>query len=568
MKTRLAIFALLLIPALVYGAPVEINPSAGSYNLLKSATSHIAANLQVIGIKLFFVLTLLQLVITGYGQVMAGEIEASLGKFAKAMIWVSFVLYLMTNQHASAFIGNTVQYFMNHAIGWAIPGNVTTRFDVNGIISTGLKALGHVDQAILKATAGAKDAVTGGSDGVLGMLNPFTIGDRADGMAKIIYAGAIQIIIVLTILLTCGYVALKIFMVKIEAALILAILPLSLAFLGLNAMRDQGFAPFKSMLALIYRIVILGAIVGGMAAVGSDIEKIANGDPNADIYELGLMMCFGFVILAFLAYKSDQIAASLASGSANLGSGDAVGGVMAGAAAGGIVGAAAGAATGSVKSMADVMKGLTGGGGGSIKNASTRGTGNTPIEPAPSRPLASMNSSSTAYSGDKPPQRSSSSSSSSNNSTSSSPSGTSSSPSGTSSSPSGTSSSPSGASSSPSGSTSESFNNGGSTRSQSMSADHAQSSTPIKASGRTGNLEGSGSGNAQPISPGSGENAGIGAPPQRDVANEVAKLVDVMSAPKKEKAMDKLSRNAGELGRREEQNSQATSVSLNTHHTD
>jgi len=359
--------------------PTSIN---AIFDTMAASTSHIAASLQAIGIKLFFSLALLQLVITGYGLIASGDIEQSLGKYARSFIWISFCIWLMSNNRAYNFLANTIQYFLDHAIGWA--SGTQANFDVGGIVATGITAVGNVYAAV--ATAAIPK-----SSGVSAIVSYFTSG----GLLQAVYGVTIMIFTVLLIAATCLYLALKVFMVKIEAMIVLAIMPLSLSFLGLNALRDQGFAPFKSVLALIYRIVILGAVTGGLAGASGAVAAYAVANPSATTLELGFCLSFGFVVLAFLAYKSDQIATSLANGSASMGSGDVAGAAMAAAAAAGAVtagiGAVAGAGAGNAekKGMGGFMKSLFGR-GGTISNASTRGAGKTP-EPAPARPLASLN---------------------------------------------------------------------------------------------------------------------------------------------------------------------------------
>lgn len=563
----LAMFLCAPIYAFAAGTEIPVDPTASAYSYLYGATSQIANNLQSVAIKLFFALTVLQLVITGYGQVMAGEIEASIGKFAKAMIWVSFVLYLMTNQHASAFIGNTLQYFLNHAIGWA-SGDATARFNVGGILNTGMQAMGSTAAAIAKASVPTPSL----EKVAMAVLAPGAA--AAAALGTILYASLMTLLIYIIIIGVCGYIGLKVFMVKVEAALVLAIMPLSLAFLGLNAMRDQGFAPFKHMLALVYRIVILGAIVGGLAGVAGQMNNYANSAADPNVLEVSLLMLFGFVILAFLAHKSDSIASSLASGSASLGSGDIVGAALSGAAAGGVAGAVTGAATGSVKSMAEVMKGLTGGSNGSLSNASSRGTGNTPIEPAPSRPMASLSSGGASVSGSGAPKRSTSTSGNSGASSASASGGGSTAPSqdstgsssatpSSSSSTGDTSSSSSAPARSDAGNESGSGSSGGSSiPQQSMNSRASDSSSPSSAPSRA--AAGSSSILQQPMNAGVSEGAGIGGVPQRAGGPQP----DLSSPPRKETNSEKLKRNANELGKRIEQENTTTSVTLNTHHTD
>jgi type IV secretion system protein TrbL len=550
MKKHLLLATLLCAPVFAYaaGTAITVDPTSSAYSYLYAATGQIANNLQAMAIKLFFVLTALQLVISGYGEVAKGDIESSLVKYARALVWTSFVLYLMTNQHASSFIGNTLQYFLNHAIGWA-SNDSTARFNSGGILQTGLHAMSSTATAIAKASVPTPSL----EKVAMAILAPGAAAGAAIG--TILYSSLMIILIYIIIIAVCGYIALKVFMVKIEAALVLAILPLNLAFLGLNAMRDQGIAPFKHMLALAYRIVILGAIVGALAQVGDQMNTYANSEADPNVLQVSLLMLFGMVILAFLAHKSDAIASSLTSGSASLGSGDIVGAAMSGAAAGGMAGAAAGAATGSAKSMSDVMKGLTGGSGGSISNASSRGTGTTAPEPAPSKPLSSMGSGGGSSGGSGAPKRSASTGGNSGSSSPSASGGSSSAQSSTG----GGSSAPS-QDSSGSSSASPSSSSAGDTSSSSSAPSRSPSGNNESSSGSSG----SSSIPQQPMNSGAGESAGIGGAPQRAGGQQP----EPTTAPRKETNAERLKRNAGELGKRVEKEASTTSVSINTHHTD
>lgn len=384
MKKLIVLTILLFAPAMAF-AGID-NPTNDAITLLGKSAITLSISLQAIAIKILFSLSLLQFVITGYGQIASGEIDATLIKFSKAIVWVSFCLLLMTNDVAADFIGKTINYFLDSAIGWAT--STPTHFDVGGIMTAGFTAMLNVFKAVNMAAVP---------------------GSLFSNLAGFVFAGPMAIvdylwvgIIAAIILLSCGYIALKVFMIKIEAIIVICILPLSLSFLGLNALRDQGFAPFKSMLALIYRIIVLAMVVGMLDGIGQNILALAkNPDAILGIYIPLLSTAFGFVIAAFLAHKSDSIATSLANGSASLGSGDAVAGVMAAAAVATGVGAVAGAAASGGKSMASVMKSMSpGGGGGSVSNASGSGSGGMPRtpEPAPQRPAASVVS-------DKPPVR-------------------------------------------------------------------------------------------------------------------------------------------------------------------
>lgn len=189
-------------------------------------------------------------------------------------------------------------------------------------------------------------------------------------------------------------------MLSLELALTVMLSPLSFSFLGMNALKDQGIAPFKSLISLAYRIILLGIIFTAFSKVMDVGAAALNGIQwsNPLNYGKGLNIIFStltaFPFLAYLVYKSDSIAASLANGSTNMGPGDIAGAAAAGAAAGAAAasgGASAAAGAGKAgQSMGDFMKGLPGGGGGLVSNASSSGVGPAPVGPPPQSPSMSM----------------------------------------------------------------------------------------------------------------------------------------------------------------------------------
>ncbi|MEM8519069.1 hypothetical protein [Janthinobacterium sp. CAN_S7] len=194
------------------------------------------------------------------------------------------------------------------------------------------------------------------------------------------------------------YIAIKIHMLHLELGLIVMLAPLSFSFLGLKALKDQGIAPFKSLISLIYRIIVLGIICAAFSEVvdvaAANLDKLSWKNPFDWAAKVNVIfsMISAFPVLAFLVYKSDSIASSLASGSTNMGTGDVAAAAAAGAAmaATGGTAAAAGvnAGTNAIQSMSSFMQGS----GGDVSNASARGSGQTPSQ-APSR-AASMSTAS------------------------------------------------------------------------------------------------------------------------------------------------------------------------------
>ncbi|WP_316659749.1 hypothetical protein [Ralstonia condita] len=205
-------------------------------------------------------------------------------------------------------------------------------------------------------------------------------------------------------LFACGaYLALKVFMMQLELGIIVMLAPFNFSLLGLKALREQGMAPFKSLLAFIYRVILLTVIFKAFGLVvsnaGAAIKDVASMSWS-DALQIGsaiktvLYSVAAFPILAFLAFKSDSLASSLASGSSSMGVNDVAGAAAAGAAAGAAIasgGAAAiGAAGKAPKSMAGFMDNLAGG-GGSVSNASPMGAGgDPPVFHAPEPALSSV----------------------------------------------------------------------------------------------------------------------------------------------------------------------------------
>lgn len=219
-------------------------------------------------------------------------------------------------------------------------------------------------------------------------------------------------------LFACGaYLALKVFMMQLELGIIVMLAPFNFSLLGLKALREQGLAPFKSLLAFVYRVILLTVIFKAFGLVvsnaGAAIKDVASMSWS-DALQIGsaiktvLYSVAAFPILAFLAFKSDSLASSLASGSSSMGVNDVAGAAAAGAAAGAAIasgGAAAiGAAGKAPKSMAGFMDKLAGG-GGSVSNASSLGGGGDP--PVFHAPEPALSVGAPAGGGASAPQRSS-----------------------------------------------------------------------------------------------------------------------------------------------------------------
>lgn len=197
------------------------------------------------------------------------------------------------------------------------------------------------------------------------------------------------------VLASGAYLACRVFMFYLELGMILLISPVSFALFGLSTFKEQGLAPIKGVISLLYRALLFGCIFGAYKYVNDSLADVINNTSWINITTLpsnitklisGLL---AYPVLLFLAFKSDSIAASLASGSSSMGTGDIAQAAAAGAAAGSVAAAAgsatANAAGGAPQSMADFMSSMSG--GGSIKNAGGMGGGGA--SPATFTPPAS-----------------------------------------------------------------------------------------------------------------------------------------------------------------------------------
>lgn len=359
---------------------------------LQQSTTNIMSQLTKVGFTILFGLSLIKFAIMGYGQVLAGDIEMTVGKYAKAFIWLSFVIWVMTPaatpvraglSNGANFIQGTLDYFLGLAS--TMSGGNGNSFDSGDIMNVGLNSSHQLLMGVAKATTG-------------NVVNAV----MAIAMPQVTVFTALMLMVMNTIILLCtAYIALKVFMVKLDAAIVIAISPLSFSLMGLDALKEQGLAPFKNLLTIIYRVVILAAVAASMKTVSDNLATVM--DTNAvggvsDIWTPITAAIFGYLILMYLAHRSDAIAASLSTGQSMFSSGDMASSVAAGVAAGAAVAtggaaAVAGAANGG-KSMGDVMKSLTSG-SGSVSNASNNGSGGAGKmpEPAPQKPSASLSNS-------------------------------------------------------------------------------------------------------------------------------------------------------------------------------
>lgn len=372
---------------------------------LQQASTSVMTQLTNIGFKLLFGLSLLKFTIIGFNQVAAGDIEMSVGKYAKAFVWLSFLVWLMSPSATPVRDGlsngaNFIQTVINQFLGLAstMSGSGGNSFDAGDILNAGLNASHNLIVSVAKATVGNVGNL------ILAVALPNVT----------IFTALMLMAMNVLILISCGYIALKVFMVKIDAAIVITITPLSFALAGLDALKETGLAPFKSMLTIIFRIVILASIVAAIKIVSDNLSNVL--DTNAvggvsDIWSPITAAIFGYILLAFLAHKSDAIAGAMSSGSSMFGSSDVAGAAAIGAAVGAAVvtggaSVAAGAAKGA-GSMGDFMKNISGNtGGGTAKNESGKGVGGQmePVGDAPQKSSQSLTES--AGSGNSVPKES------------------------------------------------------------------------------------------------------------------------------------------------------------------
>lgn len=557
-----------LLPALAIAGPLDVFHAS-----LQSSISSATAMLQSKAIIWLSSFVLMQFLITNIGLLKSGaDMEAIIGKFMGSMLWFGFCFYVMSN--GADFIASVSKGFFTTAGDLAGSGG----FDAGSIIDSGCTLAGNLLTAINKAS------------GITDLFMPAVVG---------VLLGAV-------ILATAALIAFKVFLVKIEVMIIIMMAPLSFSFLGLNALKDQGIAPFKALISLLYRVLLLALILKTMDGMSESLQTVI-GSITADsingIWGSVFAAVIGYVLLAFLVFKSDSIASSLASGSTNLGTADVASAAAMGAATGAAVVAGGSALASALKGplqMSDVIKNMVGGGGSSIANASARGIGSTP-SPAPARG-ASMSTSGGApapASGGAPVRPASAGTSGASGVV---PSG-------------GT----SGASAigNPSGAPSRNAAPGDGAAAPSRSAESASaalsgepesgavavpqsgSSAPARPDSGTsgqsdaGTLPESGSGGSNPFPDAptraesgalgaasalggapkrddkstveSGLNAGIGAAsPAEQKIDQLSEAMARMSAPKKPSVSERL----GTLGKHIEQEKAATHVSINTHHSD
>lgn len=366
-------FKLLLVILLAASAPafavVQASATALVQSSLTTAATAVFNDLQSWAIGLLGALLLLQLTFTNIKHLFEhSEMPAVLGKLSAGLAWGGISLYIFAN--GAGIITGVSNFLLTKASGLTGGTPLDPSYPVDLGINMASELLGALDK----------------SQSFLDKLNPFPA--MMMGIASVV------------ILVVCAVIGYKIFMLYIETKIVIALSPLSFALLGLDAFREQGFAPLKYLVSLAYRLLILAAILAAMTSVSQVIVASfktlpAVTDPN--VWPPIFAAVIGMGMLGAFAYRSDSIAAMLSSGTSNMSPGNnggassaasiAKSGVLGGVAgiAAGIAGAAAGG-----KAMSEVMKEMTSGAGGAAGAAAKV---MSPIGDAPVRPSMAASSS-------------------------------------------------------------------------------------------------------------------------------------------------------------------------------
>lgn len=338
--------------------------------LIKDASGPALDTLTSKAISWLGIFAALQFFITNYNLLKSdGDIQSAIAKMVTAVGWVGICLYLIN--HGPQFIkdvGN--EFFTLLGVNLPTPGSIIARTIVVGV-SMALLAIGASAAPLIGNT--------------VGML--------------LVYVTIIVFVIGL-------FFAFKIFMLQLELGLIAILAPLSFAFLGLNTLRDQGIVPFKALISLAYRIILLTVILSAFDRVSDVVSNVLSSTTKdsflmspGTVANVMLSAVGAYILLAYLIFKSDSIAASLASGSTSMGTGDVAQAAAAGAAMGAAVGAGGAALAGTggqaPKAMSAFMDKLMG--RSSISNASSMGGGGDvpsftapPVAPATASPALSI----------------------------------------------------------------------------------------------------------------------------------------------------------------------------------
>lgn len=359
-KGAFAFFGLVFVVLTSHAAGAALTPDS-VVGMIQAASAPAINKLASKAITWLAIFTTLQFMITNYALLKSdGGIDSIIAKATGSFVWMGVCIYIITN--GPKFIGGAgAEYFDILGLALPSPGSI--------VASTFAVVAGL---AVLAAGLGLGSTTTG-------ML----------------------IVYVLLIILAIGmFFAFKIFMIQLELGLVVMLSPLSFAFLGMNALRDQGIAPFKALISLGYRIILTTLVLSAFTEVSGVVAKSISSIDMEGVLTSGLGQAFEIVLsglgaymfLAYVFFKSDAVAASLAGGHTSMGTGDVASAAAAGAAAGAAIASAGAAAAGtagkSTQTMADVLGKMMG--RGSINNAGSSGSGgnstglDSPPPPLPS----------------------------------------------------------------------------------------------------------------------------------------------------------------------------------------
>lgn len=371
MKPRhLLIAVFLLVATQVALAQAQALGADDVLGLIKQAMAPAINKLTSQAISWLGVFATLQFFITNYNLLKTdGDIQSAVAKMFAAVGWVGVVLYVIN--HGPQFI---------QAVG----------DQMFGVVGLDLPSPGNIIGKTIGVTATLSVLALG-----IGSI-PF-VGNTA---------GQLLLYVALAVLAVGMYFAFKIFMLQLELGLIAMLSPLSFSFLGLNTLKDQGIAPFKGLLSLAYRVILMTVILAAFNQVSDIVSGTLSGitvdtfkgSGIGEVANVMLSALGAYMLLGYLTFKSDAIAATLASGSTSMGAGDVAQAAAAGAAMGAAVatggGALAGTAGKAPTAMSSFMDKLMG--RGSVSNASSMGSGGDapsftpPVAPPTSSPALSV----------------------------------------------------------------------------------------------------------------------------------------------------------------------------------
>jgi type IV secretion system protein TrbL len=356
---RLAAFATLLglvaSSATAQGIPATAVDATTVLGMLKASMAPAINKLTSLAISWLGAFSALQILMTNYKLLLGdSDLQAVIAKAVGAVAWVGIcILFIQQGPSFISAVGDS--FFVVLGLQMPSPGT------------------------IIQYTLGAA-----------GMMAALAVGGGAiPGIGDTV--GLLLVCMTLLVLGSGMFFAFKIFMVQLELALIVMLSPLSFSLLGLSTLRDQGIAPFKALLSLAYRIILLTVILSAFGEVSSVLKTTISGI-NKTNFILGageatealVAAASAYLLVLYLVFKSDSIAAKLSSGTTSMGTADVASAAAASAAVGAAVASGGAAISGAASAAPQTMREFMGsmaGGNGSINNASAMGS----ADPSPLR---------------------------------------------------------------------------------------------------------------------------------------------------------------------------------------